>query len=531
MRTNCPPRFRISALRAVILIALLISLFPRESASAQGGSCLLQDRSSTWVETENIKSGDAHWRDRVVVGWVGDGTIIPLNRYATNTFADAQKKKSKKEPRKERIQGWFDKTSVSCGDSVGLHLSGRNKSATVTLYRLGYYGGIGARKVWEISLANVPPQESATVTAAPERTVSTKWPVSVSIPISNQMPPGEYVARLDDGGPATFAPLLIKDESARSPLVLISSVLTWQAYNHFGGYSLYKGAAQDHSTRSRVVSFDRPYDGNGAGQIFVHEFGVIKTAEKLGLDITYLTDLDIDAKPALLKEHTSIIFGGHAEYWTRPMRGAVLSARDSGTNIIVLGANTGYWKTRLQNNGREVAVWRDNLDPYRSDALKVTNQWRNGPAAQPESEILGSAYAGLGVKANYQVVRSSAWPIAGTTLKAGAIIKGVVGREVDSPDRDPGPGVQLVLSTNTKVRGRVERVGMTYYTTKSGSGVLDASTDGWVCSITNSCNWTRITKESSLQVEEITAQILKESAKGPLGSLHPAVIDIPAAAR
>jgi len=531
MRTNCPPRFRISAVNAVILIALLLSLIPWESAHAQGGSCPAQDRSPTWVATENAKTGDVHWRDRVVVGWVGDGTTIPFNRYATNTFADAQKKQTKKEPRKERIQGWFDKTSVSCGDSVGLHLSGRNKSATVTLYRLGYYGGIGARKVWELSLANVAPQESATVTAAPERTVSTKWPVAVNLPISNQMPPGEYVARLDDGGPATFAPLLIKDESARSPLVLISSVLTWQAYNHFGGYSLYKGAAQDHGTRSRVVSFDRPYDGNGAGQIFVHEFGVIKTAEKLGLDITYLTDLDVDAKPALLKEHTSIIFGGHAEYWTRPMRSGVVSARDSGTNIVVLGANTGYWKTRLQNNGREVAVWRDNLDPYRSDALKVTNQWRSGPAAQPESEILGSAYAGLGVKANYQVVRSSAWPIAGTTLKAGDIIKGVVGREVDSPDRDPGPGVQLMLSTNTKVRGRAERVGMTYYTTKSGSGVLNASTDGWVCSITNSCNWTRILKESSLQVEEITAQILKESAKGPLGKLHPSAIDIPAAAR
>jgi hypothetical protein len=88
-----------------------------------------------------------------------------------------------------------------------------------------------------------------------------------------------------------------------------------------------------------------------------------------------------------------------------------------------------------------------------------------------------------------------------------------------------------MLSTNTKVRGRAERVGMTYYTTKSGSGVLNASTDGWVCSITNSCNWTRILKESSLQVEEITAQILKESAKGPLGKLHPSAIDIPAAAR
>ncbi|MEI7944682.1 MAG: hypothetical protein WCI25_07665, partial [Actinomycetes bacterium] len=115
MRTNCPPRFRISAVNAVILIALLLSLIPWESAHAQGGSCPAQDRSPTWVATENAKTGDVHWRDRVVVGWVGDGTTIPFNRYATNTFAEAQKKQTKKEPRKERIQGWFDKTSVSCG--------------------------------------------------------------------------------------------------------------------------------------------------------------------------------------------------------------------------------------------------------------------------------------------------------------------------------------------------------------------------------------------------------------------------------
>jgi hypothetical protein len=209
----------------------------------------------------------------------------------------------------------------------------------------------------------------------------------------------------------------------------------------------------------------------------------------------------------------------------------VIAARDSGTNLIVLGANTGYWKTRLQNNAREVAVWRDSLDPFLSDPLKVTNEWRQGPLAQPESEILGAAYAGLGVRADYEVLNSSIWPIAGTSLKSGQVIKSVVGREVDSPDSDPGPGLQLFLSAKTTVRKRLQRVGMTYFTTTSGSGVLDASTDGWVCAITNSCNWSRMPKETSVAVEEITAQILKDAAKGPLGKLHPAVIDIPATAR
>jgi len=516
---------------AALTLLSTLPLLPASPAAAASSSCESVDQSAGWVARENAKEGDTHWKDRVVTGWVGDGNPIPL-RYARNTLAaTTTAAKGPKKPRAPRLLGWFDKVSASCGDVVGLHLSGRSKETAVTLYRLGYYGGAGARKVWERTLSNVPPQDAVSVSPAPERTVTTDWSTSLVIPIGNEFPPGEYLARLDDGGTVSFVPLLIKAETSRSPLLFISSVLTWQAYNHFGGYSLYRGASQDHGTRSRVVSFNRPYDGSGAGQVLIHEYGVIKTSEKLGLDMTYLTDIDIDAKPSLLRQHAAIVFGGHGEYWTHSMRAGVISARDSGTNLIVLGANTGYWKTRLQNNGREVAVWRDALDPFLSDPLKVTNQWRQGPVAQPESEILGAAYAGLGVKADYEVVRANNWPIAGTSLKAGDIIKGVVGREVDSPDRDPGPGLQLMLSTKTKVRDRVERVGMTYYTTKSGSGVLDASTDGWVCSITNSCNWTRIPKESSLQVEQITAQILKEAAKGPLGKLHPAQIDITATAR
>ena len=89
------------------------------------------------------------------------------------------------------------------------------------------------------------------------------------------------------------------------------SVTTWQAYNAYGGRSLYVGPGtvrvgeSGAPNRSRVVSFDRPYDqrGWGAPDFMGNEFPLIFLAESLGLDVTYFTDIDLHEVPERL--HTS----------------------------------------------------------------------------------------------------------------------------------------------------------------------------------------------------------------------------------
>jgi hypothetical protein len=71
-------------------------------------------------------------------------------------------------------------------------------------------------------------------------------------------------------------------------------------------------------------------------------------------------------------------------------------------------------------------------------------------------------------------------------------------------------------------------VGLSYYTTAKNSGVLDASTDGWVCAIDDVCGWGRMPAKTSRAAAAITTQILKSLAAGPLGIAHPAKINIPA---
>jgi hypothetical protein len=490
-----------------------------QTASPSGNStpCAALDRAPGWVARENAHPGNPKWRAKVIQGFAGNGQIQrPLS---------TDPRLIKKLP---PVSGWFDQTSVTCGEHVGLRLSGRGKPIVVELYRTGFYHGAGARLIWSTTTAPIPYRSQVNITPDPTHTISTPWPTSVSIPITGDFPPGQYLAKINDGWKATLVPLTVRDDESTAPILAISSVLTWQAYNHWGGSSLYRGVGGNALTRSRVVSFDRPYDGSGADNYLIHEYPLIKLAESKGLDLAYATDIDLDHNPEQVRKHRSITFGGHGEYWTTQMRNAVDLARAVGVNIANFGANAAYWRTRVENNERNVAVWRDTMDPYLNDIAMRTNRWRDGVLPRPESLLFGVQYAGLGVKSDYKVGDANAWPFIGTGLATNQKIDGIVGKEVDSPDAGPGPALQFLTSTVVRIGKKSVRVGLSYYTTAKNSGVLDASTDGWVCAIDDVCGWGRMPAKTSRAAAAITTQILKSLAAGPLGIAHPAKINIPA---
>ena len=138
----------------------------------------------------------------------------------------------------------------------------------------------------------------------------------------------------------------------RAAVVIQHSVTTWQAYNRWGGYSLYYGnrnrtftfthdpAGGSYTERARVVSFDRPYDhdwASGAADFIGNEFPVIYQAERMGLDVTYWTDVDLHAQAALLDGHRALVSLGHDEYWSAEMRDGASAALAAGVNLAFLG--------------------------------------------------------------------------------------------------------------------------------------------------------------------------------------------------
>ena len=490
---------------------------PKASLASQANSCGW-DTSPGWVARENAKVGNSNWANGIPPEYSGD--YMAKETGVTPAWGTGPNK---------AVAGWFDAPSGTCGDQIGLHISGNGRPVRIKVYRLGYYGGAGARLITSTNIAAVKTGSRAIVTKAPTSTVSTNWPVAWILQINKATIPGEYLLRLDDGGPdSSLVPLTVVDPHIKSAITFVSSVLTWQGYNQWGGYSLYKGPNMQRGTRATIVSFNRPYDGDGSGQFRYMEYPILKIAERLGLDMNYITDLELDQNIASLQYTNSLLFGGHSEYWTANMRGAVQSAIDRGVNLASLGGNSAYAHPTLQANNRQLVMWRASLaDPNRKDPLLATTSWRAAPISQPESMILGSQYVGLGVSADYKIPHPNRWPF--TTMTHPAVLQSIVGREVDSPLYSIGPAVEVLASSAITFNGKAVTIMATYYTNSKNAGVIDISTNGWSCAIDDICPWhPQISKDTKNDARLITEQILKGIAKGPLGTWRPAIIDVQA---
>ena len=322
--------------------------------------------------------------------------------------------------------------------------------------------------------------------------VEAPWSKSVDIDVDGSWPPGDYLLKLvADDVAQRYVPLTIRDDSSTAALVVQNEVTTWQAYDQWGGYSLYAGGSGPGSfeRRARVVSFDRPYArGDGASDFIGLELPLVAMAESLGLDVTYWTDVDLHARPELLTRHRALLTLGHDEYWSRAMRDGAENARDHGVNLAFLGANAVFRQIRLEPsplgaNRHEVAYKSATADPLRrTNPAEVTVNWRDAPVSRPESSLIGQQYECNPVRADMVIADGAAWVFAGTGLKTGDKLLGTIGEEYDRYNpNDPGPeNVQLLAHSPVRCGGRSSYADMTYYSAPSGAGVFASGTIWWV---------------------------------------------------
>jgi hypothetical protein len=436
------------------LVAVLLTahLWPIAATASDCG----WDQSAGWVARENQKAGDKKWSDGV-----------PL-RFS----ADYSRRKEI-----PRIEGFLSSASASCGDRLTLTTVG-SKKFTAAIYRMGYYNNSGARLV---KLLKSPTQ----------------------ISIDAKTPPGQYLIKLSNNlRAATFVPFMVYGD-APSDATFVSSVLTWQSYNQWGGESLYKGADGARETAATVVTFDRPYDGDGSGQFRYMEQPLLTLMEKVGLDINYVTDFEVHNNPAIFQSTKSIIVGGHSEYWTVAMRDSIDAAVAAGVNLVAFGGNTAYAITEINN--REIR----GRTPYRE-------------VQRPESLLLGSQYFALGIKKD--LISNNLWPFA--SLGKDAVIKDLYGYEADTAMGTVGPGVQVSARAAISPTEKGFVAMSTYYNAPSGASVLNMGTNAWVCAIKNRCPWGHtFDSVAQKQLSTVTTEVLKavKTSKWPV-----AQIDIPA---
>ncbi len=426
--------------------------------------------------------------------------------------------------RRGQIEGYATTSSGPAGSEVELRVSTVAHDYRVLAYRIGDYAGGTGLRVWRSSWLTGRVQPGPRFSDAARRTVVAPWRTSTVVATAGWAP-GLYVFKLRTrSGWQSHVPYVVSSTSSRGRVALVAPVTTWQAYNDWGGYSLYDGPPGDR--RSWAVSFDRPYPGPGAAEMVFGAVPVVVAAERLGLPLAYLTNVDLELRPAALAGASAYVSMGHDEYWTAGMRARVQAARDAGTNLAFLGANTMYWRVRLEAvDGRPGRV----VTGYRSDAAidpeprHRTGQWRATPNNRPESSLTGMRYECFPVDAPFRVASPGWWGFAGTHTRSGEELDHLVGVEADRvyPVRGTPRPLEVLAHVRYSCRGVATSAQAVYYTSPSGAGVLNVGTLRWTCALVDRCP-ADLSRRTVSFVNRVTATVLRAFARGPAGARHPA---------
>jgi hypothetical protein len=426
------------------------------------------------------------------------------------------------------IAGYADHVSVQRGDDLGLYVSSFAPTFHVEAYRMGWYQGLGARLVWKSADTPGVLQAKPFVQKA-TNTVRVAWQKSIDMKVPDDWVPGDYLLKLVSQAGASYVPLTVRDDASHAAILIVNAVTTWQAYNDFGGYSLYHGPNGNGASRADIVTFDRPYSKDGAGDFIANEHGLVALAEHLGLDVTYVTDIELDEHPEMLTNHRAIVSLGHDEYWSLAMRRGVEAARDKGVNVMFLGANALYRRIRLQPS--PLGPDRDQVN-YRkvagdaglaSHPDEPTTSWREPPHADLENSLTGTFYECNPAVYDGVVADANAWMFAGTGMHDGDHVQLLVGPEYDRVT--PGPTsprpIEVMFHSPLRCQRRNSYSDAAYYTTASGAGVFDSGTSAWVCKLFSGCPADRPFAPNPL-IQRITENLLRVFAAGPAGKAHPA---------
>ena len=401
------------------------------------------------------------------------------------------------------IEGYADAVSVNVGGLLTYFVNSSTSEYAATVYRMGWYGGAGARKVLPTRIQSRIVQPLCPE-VADTGLIECAWVKgandSTTLDTSGWLS-GVYVIKLETR-PASGVSVkqshivfVVRDDSRASDFVFQTQPTTYQAYNSWGseahGKSLYAVTLPDQSVRKQAikVSFDRPYFNSNPAEppllrqalaaFLKEEYPVLRFMEKEGLDVSYTTDMDVGVNPSALLSHRAVVVPGHGEYWSMATREALDAARDHHVNLAIFAANTGYWQVRYEDGAggrprRRVAAWKEfaltahpndagvvsggwTPDPLlgTSSARYVTTLFRNAPVNMPENRLFGVRYQldpganGFELPLNLSATALRTWTplLTGVGVSASTdvfTVNGILGYEADG-ELAPTDGVTTCL--------------------------------------------------------------------------------------
>lgn len=429
--------------------------------------------------------------------------------------------------------GYAGRTSVAQGAAIRLHIATSSSPFTLKIVNLA-------------DPANV--RLMRTLTSAPRNcsgraAQGCDWPVTTIVDVPESWPSGYYAASFPTAFGERSIIFVVRESNpgSYSRTVVISPTHSYQAYNDYGGKSLYPAAWPD---RALEVSFDRPYmEGAGLGRYASWEMHFVDWMAREGRRFEVITDSDME-DPAILSRYDLAVLVGHSEYWTAAARATLEHFSRDGGHLAVLGGNTMWWQVRLDENGRTLIGYKHDAakyDPALQTASKlVTTNFFAPPVNEPENRIVGTSFRNGGYanrndnpaafelkpvaeRTPFRVVDAAHWAFDGTSLTNGSFFgREVAGLEVDgvvfncdSAGKILGPDGSDDAPLNYHILAVVpSSLGwgtMGIHVNSAGGAVFNAATQGWVGGL-----------DSNETVQRITANVLDRLGSGTRQIYDPA---------
>lgn len=498
--------------RFLIACGLVLSAFPILSGSERTSASLIRD--------ENAKPGTLDWQ-------------LTRVRLDGNGFRSAL------------IEGYCSRQSVLAGQTLEIMVSTDPPARfKIEVFRTGYYGGRGARLMTTLgpfqgTAQPIPP-------LGEKRLRECRWTPSTSLKIPADWLSGVYLGRLTTLPAAADQPywqsyvIFIVRDTRRADVLFQSSDNTAQAYNRWpASDSLYTDPRGAHA-RDVAVSFDRPYGRQaqytgivndplsvGSGEFLSFEQPLAYFLEEHGYDVTYCSNSDcLDASQITrCKVFLSV---GHDEYWDLPQYQATKAAIEAGVSVLWLSGNSVFAVSQFSSSadGRPNRIitrvghfggFTD--EDHKAAESVVTKDWRRvGP---DESLIIGArSIVPFNGGGDWTCVKPDHWIFAGTGMKAGDAIPGLVGWEHHGAPAKL-PGLEIVAEGTSWAGGITPaHWTATIFPGPKNNFVFNAATIFWVQGLStppgHTLPWSHGSRPHGpdTRVQQITHNLLRRGIEG-----------------
>jgi hypothetical protein len=359
------------------------------------------------------------------------------------------------------IEGYAGQVSHVPGDTLAIHASTTAPKFKLEIARLSNTRDVVLEAVDVVGKEQSIPENASSH--------GCQWLVTWSTTIPSEWKSGYYEVTLrvsDNGGKYThrgprhaesscFFIVRAAKPGATSRTLIQLSTNTYNAYNNWGGFSLYsyngRAGVQGHR-----VSFHRP----PSSQFTRWELPLVGWAEANGYVLEYASNNDLEYHPEILEHYNLVLSVGHDEYWSGPMRDRLEEYIGNGGNVAFFSGNTCCWQVRNEDAGAAQVCWKQRyvMDPVfpSGNFQQLTTLWGHHLVDRPENKLTGVGFLFGGYHKShgqlmdgsgaYTVHRPDHWLFAGTELKRDDSFGGqntIVGYECDGCDYELRDGLPI----------------------------------------------------------------------------------------